>query len=579
MQPYGMVTFLLTPHSRFEEALRLINPRLSLPYWDSTLDNDMENPVNSIIWTVPFLGNGDGFVTSGAFANWQTPVGPLTRNIGGGSSLFSKENIRRILTRCRTREISDPTAQPSFNLEIFHGGPHNWVGGLMSGLNTAAHDPVFFLHHAFVDYVWEMFRIRQARFCRVNPSTDYPMTMGLHAAERPMDGLPPYRNIDGYMSYWTRFWYRYESAPRCSRFRPFCGTPYLRCDIRRRRCISVARRVGSEGQEARGVGFSAVRTANSQNALRARAQAASIDVGPKFRAPPPEPRTQDGQRLFRGIRRRFRRSARHHRASNPTANRRKVNNNPRFRAPPSDGRTSDVIGRNIAKGFRGKDPVFEPSSYDQMRYLFSQPMPLLPPVSYPDQPVSRGMQQSATHSLDLNTQALVNNWIFVPVRIIHNQTSLDVSVLKNRPQTLDPHSCTGNRHGTTQIKVQSHGLSYDGSYTDYAFVNSTLPVDSTTVYIAVKSPANESTQAMVLGVFGCGQMCQTHCLVPDVTSREYRPCTGIITLTASESNEFRRTVGGTIDNPDQGRESVAQDSLGNVRVVLYCAPVNDSSTW
>ncbi|XP_060590290.1 tyrosinase-like protein [Ruditapes philippinarum] len=146
-----------------------------------------------------------------------------------------------VLTRCRIRDITAPTAMVQFNLERYHGGPHNWVGGQMSGLNTAAHDPVFFLHHAFVDYIWELFRIRQARFCGVNPSTDYPPTMGLHAAERPMDGFPQYRNVDGYRSYWTQFWYRYERSPTCSMWQPFCGSPYLRCDMARQRCVSMAR--------------------------------------------------------------------------------------------------------------------------------------------------------------------------------------------------------------------------------------------------------------------------------------------------------------------------------------------------
>jgi len=112
----------------------------------------MENPVNTIIFSPPFLGNGDRFVTTGPFANWQLPnLEPLsTRNIGTRSTLFSKVIINTILTRCRTIEISAPTAQVQFDLDRAHGGPHNWVGGHMEGLNTAAHDPVFSLHHAFI---------------------------------------------------------------------------------------------------------------------------------------------------------------------------------------------------------------------------------------------------------------------------------------------------------------------------------------------------------------------------------------------------------------------------------------------
>ncbi|KAH3689147.1 hypothetical protein DPMN_053108 [Dreissena polymorpha] len=129
------------------------------------------------------------------------------------------------MTRCRTRDITSPTALPQFNLEFFNGGPHNWVGGQMSGLNTVAHDPVFFLHHAFVDFIWELFRNHQFFDCRVDPSSDYPEVTGEHHSTRAMDGLPGYRNIDGYRSYWTQNWYRYEHSPTC----PVCNSPYLTC--------------------------------------------------------------------------------------------------------------------------------------------------------------------------------------------------------------------------------------------------------------------------------------------------------------------------------------------------------------
>ncbi|KAH3773340.1 hypothetical protein DPMN_174699 [Dreissena polymorpha] len=50
-----------------------------------------------------------------------------------------------------------------------------------------------------------------------------------------MDGLPGYVNIDGYQSYWTQNWYRYE--------RPDCGSPYLTCDPVRKVCISTERKL------------------------------------------------------------------------------------------------------------------------------------------------------------------------------------------------------------------------------------------------------------------------------------------------------------------------------------------------
>ncbi|XP_053402479.1 putative tyrosinase-like protein tyr-3 [Mercenaria mercenaria] len=322
----------------FEEALRRINPTLSLPYWDSTLDFDMNNPVDSIIWSSPFLGNGDGFVTSGPFRNWMTAVGRLTRNIGTASRLLSKESIRPILSSCRTRDISEPTAQPRFSLEYLQGGPHVWVGGQMSGLNTAASDPAFFLHHAFVDLIWEMFRSRQERYCGTNPAADYPSTTGLHAAERTIDGMSSYRNIDGYSSYWTRFVYRYAPVPTCSTFRPFCGSPYLRCNVARQRCVSVARTGRADGAGT-----------NLASIARARAEESTINIGPRFRAPPSEIRTQDAQ--IRLSRLGFSGSNMAFASGNPSsfasalrarAQEATINVGPRFAAPPPEPRTQDA---------------------------------------------------------------------------------------------------------------------------------------------------------------------------------------------------------------------------------------------
>ncbi|KAH3722149.1 tyrosinase-like protein [Dreissena polymorpha] len=276
----------------FEEAIRRINRQVSLPYWDTTLDFDMVNPANTIVFSPAFFGRGLGRVTDGPFANWVTPIGALTRNIAGDSTLMTKANIRSILTRCRTSEITVPTALDQFNFELFHNSPHVWVGGQMSGTNTAAHDPVFFLFHAFIDYVWELFRIHQLRDCRVDPSLDYPRVTGQHASRRQMDMLTGYRNIDGYRSYWTQNWYNYESSPSC----PNCNSPYLRCDTVRSVCVSIERTLAAN-EPASVSGMAMFEDGQAVNSMvsRARDEVAMLDIGPRFEGLPAEPRTQMGQ--------------------------------------------------------------------------------------------------------------------------------------------------------------------------------------------------------------------------------------------------------------------------------------------
>jgi hypothetical protein len=59
---------------RFEIELRKLDPDLAIPYWDSTLDQNLPNSRDSIMWTDDFIGRIDenGTVISGPGAHWIT---------------------------------------------------------------------------------------------------------------------------------------------------------------------------------------------------------------------------------------------------------------------------------------------------------------------------------------------------------------------------------------------------------------------------------------------------------------------------------------------------------------------------
>lgn len=55
---------------RYEIAIRLIDPELAVPYWDSTLDQSLPDARDSILWTESFFGTPDPFthyVTTGIY--------------------------------------------------------------------------------------------------------------------------------------------------------------------------------------------------------------------------------------------------------------------------------------------------------------------------------------------------------------------------------------------------------------------------------------------------------------------------------------------------------------------------------
>ena len=189
------------------------------------------------------MGNGNGHVRTGPFMGWGTPYGPLIRNFGDGGTMMNWTSIRDSFTRRHLSEILYPHADPKHNLEDHHGEPHLWVGGHMSPQALAGYDPIFLLHHSFIDLVWELFRRLQRRR-GVDPTTDYPSnTTGIQGqAYNDPSGFGNLRNRHALSDIFTTEMYTYQLPPTCSTNRPDCGSPYIRCDTSgpSPRCISAS---------------------------------------------------------------------------------------------------------------------------------------------------------------------------------------------------------------------------------------------------------------------------------------------------------------------------------------------------
>ena len=138
--------------------------------------------------------------------------------------------------------ISFPDAKPEHNLEEHHIQVHLWVGGFMAPPALAAFDPVFYLLHSYVDLLWELFRNLQRRR-GVDPTTDYPMDTNVtgHGYNQTA-GLGTFLNYHGLSDNFTTNIYKYEIPPTCTRERPSCGSPYIRCDTKGKepRCVSAS---------------------------------------------------------------------------------------------------------------------------------------------------------------------------------------------------------------------------------------------------------------------------------------------------------------------------------------------------
>lgn len=132
---------------RFEAELQVYDARVMLPYWNSSTDQS----TSSALWDNSFLGP------------FNTAWG-LGRNLGGGGGLSVPATVDSVLG-----ETTYDTFWTRLESEI-HNGPHGWVGGEMSTARSP-HDPVFFLHHTYIDMLWAQWQLR-------NPSAPFVSSPG-----------------------------------------------------------------------------------------------------------------------------------------------------------------------------------------------------------------------------------------------------------------------------------------------------------------------------------------------------------------------------------------------------------------
>lgn len=215
-----------------ELALRFEDPNAFLPYWDSTLDEGLPNPCDSVLWSLHLIGNADGFVTSGPFSNW-TATNQSGDNFGEGIYRSCGSNKRgRLINPADIYNIMNLKSYQemlcfctNILVEGAHGVVHNFVGGHMSSIELSPNDPVFFLHHAFIDYIWEKWRLVHQN--RQQRQTQYPANNDTcNSDDIGNDQMKPFIGLkitDGLNNYYTDVFYTYSISP----YAGYCKSPYL----------------------------------------------------------------------------------------------------------------------------------------------------------------------------------------------------------------------------------------------------------------------------------------------------------------------------------------------------------------
>lgn len=149
---------------RFERALQRHVPTVALPYWNSTVDISATDP----LWNDEFLGQFD--------AAWD-----LGRRLGG-------VDLPTVDELDLTQGLGSYNAYWRKLERDIHNPPHNWVGGVMAGVASPG-DPIFFLHHGWIDRLWAHWR-------RAHPGAPFVASAAGLGVDDPLMGWPDRKPAD-----------------------------------------------------------------------------------------------------------------------------------------------------------------------------------------------------------------------------------------------------------------------------------------------------------------------------------------------------------------------------------------------
>lgn len=445
----------------FETALHEVVPGVIMPYWDCTLDQGLETPKLSKFFTKAYLGKAKGKLKKakyGTGTQWN-----IIRNIETGGPLPSRLDVMKILTRDKLRDIVVPFARAPYNLEYLHNGIHTYVGGHLSTLEKATADPIFFLLHGFIDYVFEKFRQRQ-KSLGIDPTRNLPdpgeyYLEGLHQPFVNMSVFENYTNADGYSDYWTDEVYEYEDSPN------FCDTD---CGSDNLVCIHglcypktgpgnpIPRKLSREewgyfreGEPPASTADDVDKTPNQR-----RKRSAIFDYGDQVCSGP--------------------------------------------HCPGSDSPIQNIFTINGGKSDI-KNWVFIP-----VTVTFFRPWNL------------------HFHAFEMHNDSIdVSHDLFDPSYSNVLQSSMRVG-----HQGAYHKYCRVNGGGAGKVFVRSDGINYSGSAMEYALVDERHPISKGTAYVPIKSPAESPTEVSLIAYDECGRTCLPTCLVKGSSPPRYAPCTG-----------------------------------------------------
>jgi tyrosinase len=172
-----------------ERELQAIDPSVSLPYWR------FDKPA-AAIFTKDYLGESD------ASGNVQfSPTNPLqfwrTDNMPGilRRPLFNTNQAPGVRTEAQTLALGTQFSAFRMLEGNPHGSAHTSFGGFISGIGSAARDPLFFLLHCNVDRLWAKWQKNNGRFDTANAASFDTNNPGNRVGHNLPDSMWPWNGV------------------------------------------------------------------------------------------------------------------------------------------------------------------------------------------------------------------------------------------------------------------------------------------------------------------------------------------------------------------------------------------------
>ncbi|VDI50194.1 tyrosinase [Mytilus galloprovincialis] len=508
-----------------ELILQHFDPLVTLPYWNSGLDANMDKSENSILWTDEYLGEFTGVVKTGLCGGAKDNSGnPVIRNGGNAGSLFTFAEARDVMNMPDVSSLVEPS--PYNTIESYHDDVHNYVGGTMAPIESAPWDCIFWLHHVYVDYLWEVWRYTHKY------NTTYPTKAGMEA-QNPnitIKNMPFIKflgrvpmNSDGSGVQLARQSY-YHLSPTCSKDHTDCGSPDLQCKIKKSgtECASVDRFLKRQTQPF-------------------------VDAK-KHKKVQIQYRNKHKQN-----KKRERRDTHYHSTAiansfSITINADQITNVyvPQEREP--------CMGKPIQNNF------IADCSTDSKRWAFI-------PIK-----VVHLRPREVHFASQTNVNRRHNRYDMYDE---HKYKYLRRLVHPGNPAKYQ--DCVEDQSGAFKVRLKSSGLSYFGIYTDYVFVDNRLPVSSHIGYIAIEKPkVNKPTEVLVTASDACGRLCKPTCRRQEGGHVFYVPCSGAIKVTKQSPLMYGNDFGDAVLSIWRFQGTYTpRDRESNIYIEFFCDYSNE----